>query len=261
MAQGVAWTAHRLGIPCRVVVPDTAPRTKVGAIRRLGAEAISLPFDDWWQVVVNHHHPGLSGLFIHPVSDPAVIAGNGTVGLEIIEDLPDVDAILVPYGGGGLSCGIASAVKPLKPGTEVFACEVETAAPFHASLERGAPTSVDRIPTFVDGIGAKAVLSEMWPLARSLLSGSLVVSVEAICDAIRLLVLRNRVVAEGAGAAPVAAAIAGMAGGGTVACVVSGGNLSRAALQSILEGRIPGPHRAEVAQGRPRERKDLSATA
>ena len=261
MAQGVAWTARRLGIPCRVVVPDTAPRTKVDAIRRLGAEAIPLPFEDWWQVVVNHQHPGLSGLFIHPVSDPAVIAGNGTVGLEIIEDLPDVDQILVPYGGGGLSCGIASAAKALKPGTDVFACEVETAAPLRASLERGAPTAVERIPTFVDGIGGKAVLSEMWPLARSLLSGSLVVSVEAICDAIRLLVARNRVVAEGAGAAPVAAAIAGMAGGGTVVCVVSGGNLPRAALQSILEGRIPGPYRAAATQARPRERRDPLAAS
>ncbi len=246
MAQGVAWTARRLGVPCRVVVPDTAPDTKVGAIARLGAEAIPLPFEEWWQVVVNHHHPGIPGLFIHPVSDPAVIAGNGTVGLEIVEDLPDVDTVLVPYGGGGLSCGIASAVKVLKPGTKVFACEVETAAPLRASLERGAPTAVDRIPTFVDGIGGKAVLPEMWPLARSLLNGSLVVSVEAIAEAIRLLVLRNRLIAEGAGAAPVAAATAGLAGGGKVVCVVSGGNLSRAALQNILEGRIPGPNQAAV---------------
>lgn len=242
MAQGVAWNARRLGIPCRVVVPDTAPDTKMEAIRRLGAEAIPLPFEEWWQVIVNHHHPGVPGLFIHPVSDPAVIAGNGTVGLEIIEDLPDVDTVLVPYGGGGLSCGIASAVKALKPGTKVFACEVETAAPLRASLEKGAPTAIDRIPTFIDGIGGKSVLAEMWPLARTLLNGSLVVSVQAIVEAILLLVLRNRLIAEGAGAAPVAAAMAGLAGGGKVVCVVSGGNLSRAALQSILEGRIPDPH-------------------
>ena len=219
MAQGVAWNA-----------------------RRLGAEAIPLPFEEWWQVIVNHHHPGVPGLFIHPVSDPAVIAGNGTVGLEIIEDLPDVDTVLVPYGGGGLSCGIASAVKALKPGTKVFACEVETAAPLRASLEKGAPTAIDRIPTFIDGIGGKSVLAEMWPLARTLLNGSLVVGVQAIVEAILLLVLRNRLIAEGAGAAPVAAAMAGLAGGGKVVCVVSGGNLSRAALRSILEGRIPDPH-------------------
>lgn len=241
MAQGVAWNARRLGIPCRVVIPDTAPDTKVEAIARLGAEAISLPFEDWWQVIVNHHLPGVPGLFIHPVSDPAVIAGNGTVGLEIVEDLPDVDTVLVPFGGGGLSCGIASAIKALKPGTRVFACEVETAAPLSASLRNGAPTSIDRIPTFIDGIGGKSVLAEMWPLARTLLNGSLVVSVEAVVQALRLLVLQNRLIAEGAGAAPVAAATGGLAGGGKVVCVVSGGNISRAALRSVLDGRIPEP--------------------
>ena len=241
MAQGVAWNARRLGIPCRVVVPDTAPDTKMEAIRRLGAEDISLPCEEWWEVIVNHHHPGVPGLFIHPVSDPAVIAGNGTVGLEIIEDLPDVDTVLVPYGGGGLSCGIASAVKALKPGTNVFACEVETAAPLRASLEKGAPTAIDRTPTFIDGIGGKSVLAEMWPLARTLLNGSLVVSVEAIVEALRLLVFRNRLIVEGAGAAPVAAATAGLGGSGKIVCVVSGGNLSRAALRSVLEGRIPEP--------------------
>lgn len=241
MAQGVAWNARRLGVPCRVVVPDTAPDTKMEAIRRLGAEAIPLPFEQWWQVIVNHHHPGVPGLFIHPVSDPAVIAGNGTVGLEILEDLPDVDTVLVPYGGGGLSCGIASAVKALKPDTKVFACEVETAAPFRASLERGEPTAVDRIQTFIDGIGGKSVLEEMWPLARTLLDGSLVVGVEAVVDAIRLLLLRNRLVVEGAGATPVAVATAGMAGPGKIVCVISGGNLSRSALLSVLDGRIPEP--------------------
>ncbi len=241
MAQGVAWNARRLGIPCRVVIPDTAPDTKTEAIQRLGAEAISLPFEEWWQVIVDHHLPGVPGLFIHPVSDPAVIAGNGTVGLEIIEDLPDVDTVLVPYGGGGLSCGIASAVKALKPGTRVFACEVETAAPLRASLERGAPTTIERTETFIDGIGGKSVLAEMWPLALTLLNGSLVVSVEAVVQALRLLILRNRIVAEGAGAASVAAATAGLAGGKKVVCVVSGGNLSRAALRSVLEGKIPSP--------------------
>lgn len=132
-------------------------------------------------------------------------------------------------------------MKALKPGTKVFACEVETAAPLRASLERGKPTTIDRIPTFIDGIGGKGVLAEMWPLARTLLNGSLVVSVEAVVEAIRLLALRNRLIAEGAGAAAVAAATAGAAGGGKVVCVVSGGNLSRAALSSILEGRIPDP--------------------
>ncbi len=242
MAQGVAWNALRLGIPCQVVVPDTAPDTKMEAIARLGAVAIPVPFEEWWQVLVNHHHPGVPGLFIHPVADPNVIAGNGTIGLEILEDLPEVDTVLVPFGGGGLSCGIASAIKARKPDTKVFACEVETAAPLRASLQKGEPTAVDRIPTFIDGIGGKSVLTEMWPLARSLLDGSLVVEVEAVVQALRLLALRNRLIAEGAGGAPVAAALAGMAGGGRVVCVISGGNISRQALSAILEGRIPEPN-------------------
>ena len=241
MAQGVAWNAKRLGIPCHVVVPDSAPDAKMEAIHRLGARTISLPFEQWWQVIVDHHYPGVPGHFIHPVSDPAVIAGNGTIGLEILEDLPDVDAVLVPFGGGGLSCGIASAVKALRPQTQVFACEIETAAPLRAALKAGAPTPVDRTPTFVDGIGGISVLDEMWPLARSLLDGSLVVDVEAVVRSIRTLAMRSRVIAEGAGAAPVAVARAGLAVAGKVVCVVSGGNLSRKDLSSILQGRIPAP--------------------
>lgn len=151
MAQGLAWNARRLGVPCRVLVPDTAPVTKLDAIARLGGHSVPLPFDDWWAVLQNHGHPSESGFFIHPVSDPAVIAGNGTVGLEILEDLPDVDAIVVPYGGGGLSCGIASAVKAHRPEVPIFAAEVETAAPLAASLEAGEPMDIDRMPTFVDG--------------------------------------------------------------------------------------------------------------
>jgi threonine dehydratase len=241
MAQGVAWNARRLGIPCQVVIPDTAPDTKIEAIHRLGARTIPLPFEQWWQVIVDHHYPGVPGHFIHPVSDAAVIAGNGTIGLEILEDLPDVDTVLVPFGGGGLSCGIASAVKALRPGAKVFACEIETAAPLHAALEAGAPTAVDRIPTFIDGIGGTSVLDEMWPLARSLLDGSLVVDVEAVVRSIRTLAFSSKVIAEGAGGAAVAAATAGLAGDGKVVCVVSGGNLSRNALSSILDGNIPTP--------------------
>ncbi|MFV2008048.1 MAG: threonine/serine dehydratase, partial [Longimicrobiales bacterium] len=185
MAQGVAWNARRIGVPCHAVVPDHAPQIKLDAIARLGGKAIPVPYEDWWRVIQEHEHPGMEGLFIHPVSDPAVIAGNGTIGLEILEDLPDVDAVAVPYGGGGLSCGIASSIKALKPDTLVFACEVETAAPFAASLREGCPQEVDRVRTFVDGIGGKSVLPEMWPLASSLLDDSLVMPVEAVVDAIR----------------------------------------------------------------------------
>jgi threonine dehydratase len=190
-------------------------------------------------VLVTHHHPGIEGLFIHPVSDPAVIAGNGTIGLEILEDLPDVEAVYVPYGGGGLSCGIASAIRALRPGVKILACEVDTAAPFAASLAAGGSRQIDYTPSFVDGIGAKGVLEEMWPLASRLLDGSCVVSLAETAAAVKLLVERNRVVAEGAGATSVAAALAGKAGAGKVVCVVSGGNIDATKLATILMGGVP----------------------
>ncbi|HEX9582416.1 MAG TPA: pyridoxal-phosphate dependent enzyme, partial [Gemmatimonadales bacterium] len=239
MAQGVAWNARRLGVPCTAIVPDRAPETKLRAIERLGARIVNVPFDRWWRVITDHHYPEMRGVFIHPVADAAVIAGNGTVGLEILEDLPDVDAVVVPFGGGGLSCGIASAIRARAPGVKVFACEVETAAPLAASLAAGAPQTIAHTASFVDGIGGKSMLPEMWPLARRLLAGSLVVSLRQVADAVRLLVARARVVAEGAGAASVAAALAGRAGAGKVVCVVSGGNLDASTLTTILEGGIP----------------------
>ena len=239
MAQGVAWCARRRGVACTVVMPDHAPQTKQAAVERLGARAITVPFDAWWQALADRRHPGVEGAFIHPVSDRAVMAGNGTIGLEILEDLPDVDAVIVPYGGGGLSCGIASALEALRPQARVYACEVETAAPFHAALEAGAPTAIDYRPSFVDGIGGKGVLAEMWPLGRRLLAGSLVVSLAAVAGAIRLLAERNHVVAEGAGAAPLAAALSGRAGRGKVVCIVSGGNIDLARLALILQGEVP----------------------
>ena len=234
MAQGVAWNAKRLGIPCQVVVPDHAPETKLAAVRRLGGEVIKVPFDRWWDVIVSGEYPGLDGLFIHPVSDPAVMAGNGTIGLEILEKLPDVDAVIIPYGGGGLSSGIASAIRALKSATRLYAVEVETAAPLAASLQAGRPVEVDYTPSFVDGIGGKSVLPEMWERVSGLLDGSLVVSLAEIRTAIRLLAERQRVIAEGAGAASVAAALAGKAGAGKVVCVVSGGNIEREVLAEIL---------------------------
>src|SRR6185436_3071070 len=208
-------------------------------VERLGARTIKVPFDDWWQALVDRRCPGVEGVFIHPVSDRAVMAGNGTIGLEILEDLPDVDAVVIPFGGGGLSCGIASALRALRPRAKVYACEVETAAPLHAALLAGAPAPIEYRPSFVDGIGGKGVLAEMWPLARRLLDGSLVVSLDAVASAIRTLAERNRVVAEGAGAAPVAAALSGRAGGGKVVCVVSGGNIDLATLALILQGGVP----------------------
>jgi threonine dehydratase len=239
MAQGLAWSAREMGIPCAVVVPDHAPETKLAAIRRLGGEILPVPFARWWQVLRERSYPGQSGLFVHPVSDPAVIAGNGTVGLEILEDLPDVETVLVPFGGGGLSCGIAAGLRELAPHVEVLACEVETAAPLSASWEAGEPVEIEYQASFVDGIGASGLLPEMWPLVRSLLRGVRVCSLREVADAVRLLAERNRIIAEGAGATPVAAALAGRGGTGKVVCVVSGGNLDAGKLATLLAGEIP----------------------
>jgi threonine dehydratase len=239
MAQGVAFWARRLGVPATALVPENAPETKLAAIARLGGRSVKVAYAEWWQTLVDHGHPSQDGFFVHPVSDPAVMAGNATIALEILEDLPDVDAVLVPYGGGGLSCGIASVMRALRPQTRVYACEVETAAPLDASLRAGEARAIEHRPSFVDGIGGRSVLEEMWPLARTLLAGSLVVPVAAIAAAVRLLVERNRVVAEGAGAAPVAAALAGVSGARTIVCVVSGGNIDTARLVRILQGEVP----------------------
>jgi threonine dehydratase len=240
MAQGVAWCARRRGLHASVVVPDTAPEAKRAAITRLGAEIHAVPFAEWWDVLVTRRHPRFEGrYFVHPVSDPAVIAGNATIGLEIAEDLPDVDAVVVPYGGGGLVTGIGSALRALRPGVRVYACEPETAAPLAASLAAGAPREIEYRPSFVDGIGSKSVLPEMWPIVRAIVEASIVVPIARIADAVRLLAERNRVVAEGAGAAAVAAALSGRAGPGKIVCIVSGGNIDPAKLAKILEGGVP----------------------
>lgn len=239
MAQGVAWNARRLGALATVLVPESAPATKVAAIERLGGMVVRLPFDRWWQVLEEHGYPGMDGLFVHPVSDTAVMAGNGTVGLEIVEQLPEVDTVLVPYGGGGLSVGIAAALRALRPRARVVACEVETAAPLAAALAAGHPVPIAHRPSFVDGIGGKCVLPEMWPHARELLAGTHTVTLEEVCAAIRLLVERCRVIAEGAGGASLAAALAGAGRGGKVVCVISGGNLDSSKLATILAGAVP----------------------
>ena len=234
MAQGVAWNAREMGVPCEVIVPDRAPETKLAAIQRLGGKVIKVPFDEWWQVIIEHTYPGLDSFFIHPVSDSAVIAGNGTIGLEIFEDLPDVETVVIPFGGGGLSSGIAAAIRSLKSNTRIYACEVETAAPLKTSLKAGSPQTVDYTPSFVDGIGGRSVLKEMWPLVSDLIDDSLVVSLQQVSRALKLLIERNRVIAEGAGAAAVAAALSGMAGSGKIVCIVSGGNIDFGKLAEII---------------------------
>ena len=234
MAQGVAWGARELGIPCTVVMPDNAPRTKLDAVTRLGAQIMKVPYEDWWQTLADHGRPGVAGSFIHPVANRAVMAGNGTIGLEIVEDLPDVDAVLVPFGGGGLITGIATAVRALAPRARVYGCEVETATPLRAAFAARGPVVVERTPSFVDGIGGRGVLEEMWPLLSNLLDGSLVSSLDETRRALRLLVERAHVVAEGAGAASVAAALGGRGGSGKVVCVVSGGNIDLGVLAEIM---------------------------
>jgi threonine dehydratase len=238
MAQGLAWSARRRGVRCAVVVPDNAPATKLDGIRRLGAEIVKVPYDDWWQVFATHRFALLEpARFVHPVSDVGMMAGNGTIGLEILEDVPDVDAVLVPFGGGGLSCGIAAAIRSSRPEVRVFGCEVDTASPLAAALAAGHPVEVDRTPTFVDGIGGKAVLEEMWPPVKRLLAGSLVSPLSEVEAAIRLLVSRCAIVAEGAGAASVAAGLKHAGSLGRIVCVVSGGNLDPGVLARILNGK------------------------
>jgi threonine dehydratase len=239
MAQGVAWCARRLGVRATAIVPEHAPQAKLAAVARLGGEVEKVPFDAWWQMLVDHGQAGRRGVFIHPVCDRDVMAGNGTIGLEILEDLPDVDVVLVPYGGGGLSCGIASALRGSGSRARVLACEVETAAPLGAALAAGHPVPTSYTPSFVDGIGGKSVLAEMWPLASRLLDGALALSLADVAAAVRLLAERAHVVAEGAGAAPVAAALSGRAGRGKAVCVVSGGNIDAAVLARILSGGTP----------------------
>jgi threonine dehydratase len=234
MAQGVAWAARELGLPARIVVPESAPQAKLTAIERLGGEVLKRPYDDWWRAIVEGRADGVDGLFVHPVQDEPVMAGNGTIGLEILEDLPDPDAIVVPYGGGGLITGVASAIKALRPGTKIYAAEPATGAALAGALAAGAPADVDYSPSFVDGAGSRRVLDTMWPRVSNLVDAAFPVPIEDAEAAVRLLAERVHVIAEGAGALATAAAMAGMAGGGKVVCIVSGGNIDFTKLAEIL---------------------------
>ena len=239
MAQGVAWRARELGIPCTVIAPETAPDTKIQAIARLGGTVIKVPFERWWQTFQERQYPGIDATFIHAFDDDHVMAGNGVIGLEILEDLPDVNAVLIPWGGGGLTCGIATAIRALKPACRIYASETASAAPLAAALAAGSVQTVNYQPSFVDGIGSKTVFPQMLAHAQRLIDGSLVAGLAEIAAAIRLLVERNRVIAEGAGACPVACALSEKALAGKVVCVVSGGNIDCAKLSTILNGRMP----------------------
>lgn len=240
MAQALAWHAQRMGVPCTTIVPDTAPQAKLAGIRRFGAEIVQLPWDDVWDITLKGVYPPLrEKLYVPPFNHPDMIAGNGTIGAEIFEDLPEVETVFVPIGGGGLIAGIASALKALRPSVRVIAVEPETAAPFAASLNAGKPSQVRRAPSFVDGSGAANVFPQMWARLSGLVTESRVVSLEDTASAIRFLFERHRVVAEGAAGTAVAAARQEVRGSRLGVAVVSGGNIDPNTLMTILSGSVP----------------------
>jgi threonine dehydratase len=238
MGQGVAWAARELRLPSTVVVPDHAPETKLAAIERLGGQVVKVPYERWWQAITESAFPEAEGAFIHPVQDERVMAGNGTIGLELLDDLPELDRVLVPFGGGGLSVGIASAVKAVRPETEVYAVEPDTGAPLTAAFQRGEAQPVEYQVSFVDGSGAPALLPAMWTRAQTALDGAFAVSLDETAASVRLLANRARVVAEGAGALALAAAIRHR-WDERIVCIVSGGNIDAAKLAQILNGETP----------------------
>jgi threonine dehydratase len=242
-AQGVALAARTAGVPCSVMVMDTAPEAKLQAIRRLGASIVQVTYDECWKTVESHRCDRMRGRFIHPFDDDRFIAGNGTVGLEILEDLPDVDAVVAPLGGGGLLAGVASALRELRPETQVFAAEPETAAPFSRSLEKGEASYFDAWrASFVDGAGGKSVLPTMWPLLQGLLAGSIVVTLAEVAAAMKLTAERVHVIAEGAAGCAVAAALCGRVRAGhasahtgrRIVAIVSGGNIDLSKFASLV---------------------------
>jgi threonine dehydratase len=241
-AQGVALAARLVGARCSVMTMDTAPETKIRAIERLGAAIVRASYDECWKTVEAHASPRMRGHFVHPFDDDRFIAGNATAGLEILEDLPDVDAIVAPLGGGGLLAGLAAAVRELKPGTRVYAAEPATAAPLAASLAAGRAKYFDGwTASFVDGAGGKSVLQTMWPLL-SRLAGSIVVSLPDVAAAMKLVAERAHVIAEGAAGCAIAAALSGRAGSGKIVAVVSGGNIDLTTFAALVGACPPSDH-------------------
>jgi len=242
MAQALAWHARRLAIPCTAIVPETAPEVKLAGIRRYGAQIIQLSWEGVWDVMTQGRYEPLGDLlYVPPFNSNPMIAGNGTAGLEIFEDVPNVKRVYVPIGGGGLIAGIATALRALDPRIEVVACETEAAAPFAASLKAGKASEVNRVPSFVDGIGARNVLPEMWSRLSGLVKSSRTLKLEDVATAVRYCFENHHVVAEGAGATTVAAALQDPDPEGPVVAFVSGGNLDAAKLGAILAGKLPGP--------------------
>lgn len=238
-AQAVALSARAFGVPCTVYVPVTAPRTKINNAIRYGARVVELPVTEWVDIFKNRGYEHASGLFIHPYSDPNVIAGQAVCGLEILEDIPDVETIIAPWGGGGLCSGIASAVRHLAPYVRVIASEIETGAPLGPSLAAGHPVEVEYRPSFADGIGGDFVNDEMFELAQRLGISAMTTTLDETADAARLLIGRAAIVPEGAAATALAAALKGGAGAGKTVVVISGGNIDAATLGLMLAGGTP----------------------
>jgi threonine dehydratase len=233
MAQGVAWAAREAGVPARVICPEGAPRAKLDKVEALGGEVVSVSHEEWWQAMVDHGREGVDGLFVHPVADEAVMAGNGTIGLELAEDAGDFDTVVIPWGGGGLTTGIASAIKALRPGVRVVTAEPATAAPLAAAFASGEPREIEFEPSWIDGAGGRALLPGMWEHAQGLVDEAVAVPLAEVEEAVRLLASRAHVVAEGAGALALAAALRR---DDRCVCIVSGGNIDAAVLARILSG-------------------------
>jgi threonine dehydratase len=239
MAQGLSYIARVRGVTATIVVPDHAPQTKIDAIERYGGRVIKVPYDEWWNTMVNGSYPGVDGLFVHPVADDRVMAGNGTIGLELVEQLDDFDAVVLPYGGGGLVTGVASAVKALRPEVRIYSSEPATGAPVAATFAAGGtPTGVEYQPSFVDGSGSRELIPRAWEHASQLLDGAFAPSLDQVAATVRLMAERTRVIPEGAGALALAAALDNDVGR-KVVCVVSGGNIDLSVLARILNGETP----------------------
>jgi threonine dehydratase len=227
--QGVAYAARKLGIPSTVVAIETAPQTKLDRMRALGAKIVPVSYQDAWKAAESHEFPGLEGTFVHPFDNHDFIAGHGTMGLEILEDLPQVRTVIGAIGGGGLITGVGSAIKARNPEVKVLGAEPETAAPYAYSLRAGSPQWFpDWQASFVDGAGGKSVTERMWQRMRPVTDGTITVTLDQTRDAMRLIAEKARTIAEGAGALSVAAALTGQAGEGPIVCIVSGGNIDLA---------------------------------
>jgi threonine dehydratase len=238
-ALGVAWMARRLGVSATAVVPASAPEAKLEKLRRLGARIEVRADDVWWRAIEAGALDDQQGAYIDAVRDPASLAGDATIGVEILEQWPDVEAILIPFGGGGLGCGIACAVRALRPEVKIIACELASAHPLQSAFEAGVPTPTSHDAGFVSGVGYGSVLPEMWPLLRSMIDAVVTVSLAQVTQTIKLLAENNRIIAEGAGALSVAAALAGRYSPSKVCAVVSGGNIDAEVFAAILQGRMP----------------------